>query len=223
MPAVTFIRSAREIGTDIENILATTTSPDEQPQQPNDENRTVVCLFLGEDMWAFPRIKDEIADFKSPLFDSNKNHPASRNIQLAVALARVEAMEQNQVLQWHQMANAMPCAPITQSSSLSILDNDTLPLLFVSPSRDNEDEPNNTNCSILKSSYHQQYPRMCHQISAGLDRLWVARLAGLKESTMSDIGTIKTMAFQILSPVGAMAAVNKKHLQETNHGEKLKN
>jgi hypothetical protein len=220
MPAILFLRTSRELVTDIENL---TQVNDEttlvMPQDILPEDYTVTCLFFLEGTWGFPRVHDEIFDFFSPHYTSHRNHPASRAIQLAVTLAYVEAMEQNEVRKWHQMVTATTNNPF----HLSILDYNSLPPLMLDVEDSSEDQCQEIR-SLLKSSYQRQYPRLCHPIRLGIDHLWVSHLAsGMKRTKENDINTIdslRSMNLKLMPSSLTPHVMNHiKKIQKQNIGE----
>ena len=220
MPAILFLRTSRELVTDIENL---TQVNDEttlvMPQDVLPEDYTVTCLFFLEGTWGFPRVHDEIFDFFSPHHTSHRNHPASRAIQLAVTLAYVEAMEQNEVRKWHQMVTATSNNPF----QLSILDYNSLPPLLLDVEDNSEGQCHKIR-SLLKSSYQRQYPRLCHPIRLGLDHLWVSHLASemkkMKDNDINTIDSLRNMNLQLMPSSLTPHVMNRiKKIQKQNIGE----
>ena len=185
-PALTLFRSALEM----------TAEPPGEEEVSEPSQRVVLALFFGDDIYSFLRLKD-VVDYFSPLLASARRQPTNRSIQLAVALANVEAFEQSQVLQWHRMALLSP----SSSRGLSILDYDTLPPLFP----DNADK--------LAGFTPCHYPKLCTQISRGVDRLWIADAAGMNER--GSINAVEGMTIQRLTSLpSGMAQLKKQWKQD---------
>jgi hypothetical protein len=220
MPAILFLRTSREIVTDIENL----TQVNEEttlvmPQDVLPEDYTVACLFFLEGTWAFPRVHDEVIDFFSPQYTSHRNQPANRAIQLAVTLAYVEAMEQIEVRKWYQMVSATSNNPF----HVSILDYNSLPPLLLDVDDNCEDKRRKIR-SLLKSSYQQQFPRLCHQIRLGMDHLWISHLASgrkkMKDHGINAVDSLRRMNLQLM-PSSLIPRMMKeiKNLQKQSIGE----
>ena len=181
-----------------------------KPDQDKQKNPLALAVWFGEDedeSHALLRLRDEIVDFYSPTFASYRGEgfgasfgvgSTSRIVQMAVVMANVEALSQQEVISWNKLRIEDPYS----DRGLTMLDCDALPPAIA-------DEPEKHVC----------YPKLCPNIPQGLDRLWIMNLLHPCDAQRS-MNEASELEFKLIpcNPE-AMAKLKHQHQQQQENFE----